>query len=62
MLGFGEGLVVLGRIKGCAQDDGVGRGQISGPVTQALTLASSTGRGRLGVPPENDPMALLISQ
>jgi hypothetical protein len=40
--GFGEGLVLLRGVERRAQDDAVGGGKISGPVTQALALSGST--------------------
>ena len=40
-LGFGERLVLFRGVERGAQDDAVGRGKISGPVTQALALSGS---------------------
>jgi hypothetical protein len=62
LLRFGEGLVLLRRVERGAQDDAVGRSQVGGPVTQALALAGSAACGRLGIPPEDDPVTLLVSK
>lgn len=57
-----EDFVLFGSVERRPQDDAIGSRKLSGPVTQALALTSSTGGRRLWIPPEQNPMALLIGQ
>lgn len=55
-LGLGE-LEVLGRcIERRPEDDAIGLGESCGAVTQRLSFDCSTGRGRLGIPPQQHPV------
>ena len=57
-----EDFVLFGSVERRAQDDAIGGRKVSGPVTQALALTSSTGSRRLWIPPEQNPVSLLIDQ
>jgi len=61
-LGLGE-LEVLGRCVERRADDGaVGIGEPCGTVTQRLAFDRSTGRGCLGVPPQQHPLAAEVGK
>lgn len=45
-----------------ADDEAVGGGEANGAVTQRLTLNRSTRRRRLGIPPQQDPVAAQIGE
>jgi hypothetical protein len=54
-LRLGEGLVLLGRIEGDADDGGAEVFELRGSVTEPLPLDRSAGCGRRRIPPQHDP-------
>jgi hypothetical protein len=53
----GEGLVLVGRVEGDADDDGVGLVELWGSITEPLAFDRSARCRRRRVPPEHDPTA-----
>ena len=57
LLVLGERQVLFRRVERRTEDDGIQLVEAMGLVTKALSLNRSTGRGGLGVPPHQHPLA-----
>jgi hypothetical protein len=59
---LGEGPILLGRVEGRPQDDGVGLLEVGGSITEPLPFGRSPGGVGLHVPPQHHPPSPEIRQ
>ncbi len=62
LLALRERKVLSGCVERCSENCHIEFGETIGPVTQSLSLDSSTRCGGLGVPPQQHPMSLKIGE